>query len=144
MFMNYTEVKGDLFTADSSYTLAHCISVDCAMGAGIAKEFRRRYPDMPGILLQRNPRIGYAMPYSVDGRYIFNLITKEKYWQKPTYDNFNRSIVDLKTKMVFTGQKRLAIPLLGAGLDKLSWATNRQFIQDTFRDTDIEIVVYIL
>ena len=37
------EVKRDLFTASDNYALAHCISADFALGAGIAKEFDRRF-----------------------------------------------------------------------------------------------------
>lgn len=33
------EVKKDLFTVSDDYALAHCISADFALGAGIAKEF---------------------------------------------------------------------------------------------------------
>lgn len=34
--MKYSEVKGDLFSVSNEYMLAHCISADCRMGAGIA------------------------------------------------------------------------------------------------------------
>ena len=37
------EEKRDLFTVDSKYYLAHCISDDFALGKGIAVEFRSRY-----------------------------------------------------------------------------------------------------
>jgi len=37
------EVVGDLFSASSSYSLAHCISRDCKLGKGIAKLFRMRF-----------------------------------------------------------------------------------------------------
>ncbi len=30
--MKFNEVMKDLFTADNSYYIAHCISSDCAMG----------------------------------------------------------------------------------------------------------------
>ena len=38
-----TEIKGDLFSAPSTSSLAHCISQDCKLGAGIAKLFRQRF-----------------------------------------------------------------------------------------------------
>lgn len=37
--MTYKEEKRDLFRVDTDYYLAHCISADFALGAGIAKEF---------------------------------------------------------------------------------------------------------
>ena len=37
------EVNGDLFSAPCSSSLAHCISRDCKLGAGIAKTFRQQF-----------------------------------------------------------------------------------------------------
>lgn len=39
--MIYNEIHGDLFSVDDSYHLAHCISADFALGAGIAVQFTR-------------------------------------------------------------------------------------------------------
>lgn len=39
--MIFEIVKGDLFTANNEYYLAHCISADYAMGAGIAKPMNK-------------------------------------------------------------------------------------------------------
>lgn len=41
--MTYKEEKRDLFTVDDSYYLAHCISADFKLGAGIAVEFDRHF-----------------------------------------------------------------------------------------------------
>lgn len=36
-------VRGDLFTCPSTDALAHCISEDCRMGAGIAVLFKKKF-----------------------------------------------------------------------------------------------------
>ena len=41
--MRLTEVEKDLFSVDPQYSLAHCISADFALGAGIAKQFDTRF-----------------------------------------------------------------------------------------------------
>ena len=41
--MTINEEKGNLFDLPSEYALVHCISEDCALGAGIAVEFQRRF-----------------------------------------------------------------------------------------------------
>ena len=41
--MTIKEIKKDLFTMPNDYALAHCISADFALGAGIAKEFDKRF-----------------------------------------------------------------------------------------------------
>ena len=43
----FKAITGDLFTADSSFALAHCVSLDYKMGAGIAKLFREKYVTSP-------------------------------------------------------------------------------------------------
>lgn len=139
--MQYSEIIQDLFTVDKSYALAHCISKDCKMGLGIAKEFTKRYRNMKYKLLEKNPQIGQAIVYYSAGRPIFNLITKEKYWHKPTYATFEESIISLKTQMIELKLKKIAIPQIGAGLDRLNWNKNREIIKNIFKDTDVEIVV---
>ena len=41
--MKYLEIRDDLFKYDKEYYLVHCINRDFALGAGIAKEFDKRY-----------------------------------------------------------------------------------------------------
>lgn len=36
----FREIKGNLFTSPSDFALAHCVTVNLSMGAGIAREFR--------------------------------------------------------------------------------------------------------
>lgn len=139
--MIYREINLDLFETDYSYALAHCISADCKMGAGIAKEFRRRYPDIPKKVLNSKPKIGDVISYHSKGRMIFNLVTKKKYYHKPTYETFASAIIGLKFKCEDLCIKKIAIPLLGAGLDKLDWSENKKIIQNVFYHTDIEILV---
>lgn len=141
--MNYKEIEKDLFQMDREYALAHCISADCKMGAGIAKTFRNQYPSMPQKIRDMSPSIGDAKLYT-DDRRIFNLITKERHWHKPSYQTFELSILNLKEELVKMQIKKLAIPQLGAGLDKLDWDINRSIIQHIFRETDIEITTCVL
>ena len=44
--MNITFENRDLFTVPQGYYLAHCISADFALGAGIAKKFDEVYNDL--------------------------------------------------------------------------------------------------
>lgn len=139
--MNYQEVKKDLFTVDDSYSLAHCISQDYAMGKGIAKAFQDRFPLMKKALEKKRTAIGHIATYQDGDRFILNIVTKECYWHKPTRQSFDYSIRSLKHVCEVKGIKRLAIPLIGAGLDRLKWEDNRAVIQEIFADTDIDILV---
>lgn len=137
--MVYKEIYGDLFQVDKRYYLCHCISSDFALGKGIAVEFNKRY----------NMREKLNSRYTVNGRYprcllvdnVFNLVTKEKYWHKPTYATLKGALEDMKIQILQNDIHYLAMPLIGSGLDRLDWTLVRKSIQEIFSDVDINIIV---
>lgn len=152
LIVNYKEYNGDLFDASKDYVLAHCISVDAEMGAGIAKEVSKR---MGG----RDYITSHIRPYTSsntcvksnlkDGRVVFNLVTKNRYYQKPSYASLEQSLYELKQQLVNSAIKdghqiRLAMPRIGSGLDRLTWRKVRKLIKKVFEDTDADIIVYYL
>lgn len=155
--MYYHEEKQDLFTVDESYALAHCISADLALGAGIAVEFANRF-NMRNILQHMYPngylkngnlsnfgaiyvRVGADTPNGSFGRDIINIVTKKEYWQKPTMSSMTAALSQVRNLCVEYNIKKLAIPKIGCGLDRLSWVDVRQTIKELFNDLDIEIMV---
>lgn len=143
----YKEFVGDLFSAQADSYLAHCISADYALGAGIAKEFDRLY-DMRRKLNDRFPHVagnpsffvGRALPVEN----VFNCVTKEHYYDKPTYADFTAAIKNMAILCNYFHVRKLAIPRLGAGLDRLDWIVVKEIIFDSFKDLDIEITCYKL
>lgn len=146
--MTYEEVKGDLFKAPTNYYLVHCISADFAMGAGIAKEFTRhgvrdwlcrKYPGFHS----REWNKGYALfaPFETH-KGVINLVTKARFFEKPTYDSLREALID--SKQIITDGDCIAMPLIGCGLDKLEWDKVRNIIFETFKNDNITIKVYRL
>lgn len=41
--LDFSEVRGDLFSCSRTASLVHCVSEDMAMGKGIAKEFKKQF-----------------------------------------------------------------------------------------------------
>lgn len=145
--MTFTERNGDLFTAPQGYYLAHCISGDFALGAGIAKKFDeiynmrfKLYRNYPFLDNEKYVYVGKAL--LVDN--VFNLVTKARCFHKPTYDSLYETLVDMRNQCESLYITKLAIPRIGAGLDKLDWEQVVEIIEDVFEDSDIEIVVYVL
>lgn len=142
--MEYRLIQDDVFNHKDCY-YAHCISRDYALGAGIAVEFDKRY-DMRNRLL----KLAEEKPETLDEKCIevenvFNLITKEKYWQKPSYKSLEESLLEMKEKLSKNKNiKKLVMPKIGCGLDRLSWDKVEPMIQEIFKDLDIEIVVCYL
>lgn len=148
--MKYEERKQDLFTVGDDYYLAHCISADFAMGKGIAVEFRRR-----GVKRQLHDLFyDYVNEYHrhktngdcilTTSPNVFNLITKERYFEKPTYESLENALLSMKRYCAVREIDKIAMPKIGCGLDGLYWRTVSRMIQDIFEDTDVEIVVCCL
>ncbi len=138
--MTITTEKRDLFTMPQGYYLAHCISSDFALGAGIAKTFDSVY-NMRFKLFRNYPDYKYNGGDALLIANVFNLVTKDKYWHKPTYKSVREALEMVKEHMDFMGETKLAMPKIASGLDKLSFDKVYEIICDVFNDTEIEIVI---
>ena len=142
--MIYKEIKGDLFSVPEYYYLAHCISADFALGAGIAKQFDKLYDMRDKLnkyyLEQKYQCVGKAL---MVGK-VFNLVTKQRCWQKPTYDTLCKSLMALKLHCMKLEIKKLAMPKIASGLDRLDWNRVSEIVKEIFNDMDMEIKVYYL
>lgn len=145
--MTLNIVHGDLFTAPSEYYLAHCISGDFALGAGIAKTFNEKF-EMRDRLFQEYP-FKSNKGYGYVGRAlrvanVFNLVTKARYYNKPTYDCIQDSLENMKEQMLEQGITKLAMPKIASGLDAVPWCDVKDMIEEVFEDTDVDILIYSL
>ena len=138
--MEYTEEKRDIFTVPNDYYLAHCIASDLGMGAGIAVPMQNKFN-----LREQIEKGGY------DGRYpecvltgrVFNLTTKWKSWGKPEYSGTEGGLVQMRRLVIENNIKKVAMPRIGCGLDRLDWDEVKNLITSIFGDTDVEILVCI-
>ena len=144
--MQYEERKCDLFSVPEDYFLAHCISADFGMGKGIVAEFNKRF-DMKRKLVEKYPiyfhyyrRSGICGDCILEGR-VLNLITKERYYQKPSMATMHFALQRMKEVCEENHIAKVAMPTIGAGLDRLPWSEVLEQIQQVFGDTDIEILV---
>ena len=142
--MNIKIENQDLFTVPQGYYLAHCISADFALGAGIAKKFTT-------IFDMKNKLNSFYSDYTFDNEgdallvdNVFNLVTKERYWHKPTYKSLTEALVSMRDQMDYLGIKKVAMPKIGCGLDRLDWENVYEIIEDCFCDSDIEILICVL
>ena len=140
--MNYMLKNMDLLSVPQGYYIAHCISADFALGAGVAKQIDSVFNMREGLrLLYPHP---VKVPSCLPVGNVFNLVTKDRYWQKPTLDSLRKSVEMMKACALKMGVKNIAMPKIGCGLDKLDWEDVTVMIQDVFSDTDIRIIVCYL
>lgn len=148
--MILNESKGNLFELDNEkYAYAHCISLDCEMGKGIAVDFNKRFKGMRKFLINIIKADDLNFPKTIpcfkNGKLlVFNLITKKSYWGKPTYDTISKCIEQMAEQCQRHQIRYLAMPKIGCGLDRLQWAKVREIIIQNFKDMDITIEIRYL
>lgn len=137
------EIKGDLFESPSDFCLVHCVSSDLKMGAGIALEFGQRFGRVEELKSQ-NPQVGSFVFISDKERQLFYLVTKAFYYQKPTYSSLTLALIELCNFCLDHSIRKLALPKIGCGLDKLEWSRVLLILQEIFAETGIELRIYSL
>eukprot|EP01006_Ploeotia_vitrea_P002075 TRINITY_DN106365_c0_g1_i1.p1 TRINITY_DN106365_c0_g1~~TRINITY_DN106365_c0_g1_i1.p1 ORF type:complete len:199 (-),score=94.64 TRINITY_DN106365_c0_g1_i1:80-676(-) len=142
--MVIAEVEGDLFVSKES--LAHCVSRDLRLGKGIARLFRDKFGRIDALRKQ-DKAVGQVAWFKIGyfgSRHIYNLVTKERFFHKPTYDSLRRTLVELRRLMKEHGVAKVSMPKIGCGLDKLKWPRVRAMLDEIFGDDDVTVTVYVL
>jgi O-acetyl-ADP-ribose deacetylase (regulator of RNase III) len=147
------EVHGDILTADAE-ALVNPVNTVGVMGAGLALQFKRSYPEMYReyraaceeheiqigemhvYMLCRNPH--HKPPY-----WIINFPTKED-WRNPSELEWIDSGLDQLSWEVTSREIRsIAIPPLGCGLGGLHWPDVRALIEQRLGDLDgVDVMLY--
>lgn len=145
------EEKQDLFQVDTQgrpYYLAHCISADFKLGAGIAVQFDRRF-DMRSRLCSEYPGYrllgkGDCLAVQVSDGFVqgvFNLVTKDRYFEKPTIESLRTALCEMAYKCTQNNIQLVVMPRIGCGLDRLKWPEVRTLIEDTFAHLPTNVLV---
>ena len=81
---------------------------------------------------------------STGKRYVYNLVTKERFCDKPNLSTLSKTLETMKIHAITNGVSTIAIPKLGCGLDQMNWQEVVKLLRDIFAYTDVQIVVYTL
>lgn len=139
-----TCIQKDLFDMPHGYCLAHCISEDFALGAGIAVEFEKRYNMRDRLKARCQTKYTTYVGTAIKIDNVYNLITKKRCYEKPTYNDLKQALMGMALDIDVNDVKTLAMPKIGAGLDKLRWEIVYAIILDVFRDIDVDITICFL
>ena len=144
MKFKFNIIFGDLFqTSNPSSSLAHCVSSDFKCGKGIATVFIQKFVRIKEFR-GKNVPVGQVAVLKEGNRYIYNLVTKLKFNDEPTYQSMKYSLSKMKEHASRFNVKEISMPKIGCGLDRLSWDVVESIIKDVFIETDITISVYVL
>ena len=139
---NLLEKEGNLLDSDES--IAHCISADFKMAAGVARKIKQLLPMRK--LTSNSVRHKALWPQIIEKpqRFVYHMITKTRYFHKPTYKALRASLLALKSHAETNNVTRISMPRVGCGLDQLDWQKVRDMIQDVFHSSTVQVTVLTL
>jgi O-acetyl-ADP-ribose deacetylase (regulator of RNase III) len=142
-----TYVAGDLFTSPAQ-VLTNTINTVGVMGKGIAKEFKRIYPDMflkyRDLCEHHQLDIGNLWLYRTQNKWILNFPTK-KHWRAPSKLEY----IEAGLKKFILNYSRLridsiAFPALGCGNGELDFESQVKPIMEKYlRKLPINVFIYL-
>lgn len=139
---------GDLFEQIDAEGFAHGVNSKGVMGAGIAPQFKYRWPEMyrqyrlqcQAGLLSRG-KVFTWLSAGPDPTVIFNLVTQNSPGSNATYTALERCL----TQMITIGERlaldSIALPRIGCGIGGLYWPRVKGIIEAFAQDTDLTITV---
>lgn len=142
-----TYVVTDLFQSPAR-VLVNTVNTVGVMGAGIAKEFKRIYPEMfqeYQHLCERDQLSpGQLWLYRTQVKWILNFPTK-KHWRQPSRPEYIDAGLS-KFVETFSGQgiTSISFPLLGCGNGELDWETQvRPLMEKHLKPLPIEVFIHL-
>uniref|UniRef100_A0A4W5L3S5 O-acyl-ADP-ribose deacylase 1 n=1 Tax=Hucho hucho TaxID=62062 RepID=A0A4W5L3S5_9TELE len=132
-------VKGDLFSGPEDEALAHCISKDCYMGAGITVMFKKMFDGVAE--LKEHKKVPGQCAVLKGHKRFFHSTNKHF---KPTYDSLRQSFEDMTSHCLKNGVTAISMSRIGCGLDRLSWDKVEKMLEKVFQPTGISITVYTI
>jgi O-acetyl-ADP-ribose deacetylase (regulator of RNase III) len=125
----------------------NCVGV---MGAGLALEFKKRYPDnfinYKRICDNHSLYMGGFYPYWTGDKnpeYIINFPTKHHYSELSNIEKIEQGLILLNKWMNDMKLSQISIPKIGCGLGGLKWTDVEPLITNAFAVSDIHVNIFI-
>jgi O-acetyl-ADP-ribose deacetylase (regulator of RNase III) len=138
-------VSGDLLADEGITAFAHGCNTKGAMGAGIAKDIKKLFPnnysDYRQACLNGAFHPGYVRVYSENGKEIYNLATQSEFGEAKL-EHIRHSLINACAIASAQGITKIGMPRIGAGLGGLEWEDVKKVIQEVCENQKIEFIVF--
>ena len=103
-------------------SIGHWISADAKMSKEFADFVSHRNPGLRPTFKKAKLLMGQVFPFwdSTGRRYIYNLATKQRFFDKPDLSTLLTTLVTMKSHAAMHGVSTIAIPKIGCGLDQMN------------------------
>jgi O-acetyl-ADP-ribose deacetylase (regulator of RNase III) len=152
------EIIGDVLSlAKTGASVVHCISSDCALGDGIARQLdvaymiKRDLQELPPALLAVGNVIELRR-VTEEGSMIsiFNIVTKSSRMERPSYATLDLGLLRLRKLLDEYSEhggrevSLIAMPRIGCGIDRLDWRKVHPMVVERFHGCKIPVKVCVL
>ena len=116
------------------------------MSKSFADFLSHRISDLRSTCRKANFLMDQVYPFcdSTRKRYIYNLVTKERFCDKPNLSTLSEALEAMKIPASTNDVTTFAVPKVGCGLDQMNWQEVVKLLRDMFVYADVQIVVYTL
>ena len=147
--MPITYVEGNILESSASVLVnpVNCVGV---MGAGLALQFKRKYPEM--FRMYKKNCVTVTMDVGdvacfyvtdVDSVLILCLATKRHWKDACSLEGIEKCVRTLRGILEVSKPKAVALPKLGCGCGGLSWDKVKPIIENGLGELESEIFVYL-
>lgn len=146
--------KGNILDFMGKHYIAHAISGDFSLGAGVAKKinekFKEVYPNSPHDNLSEALKHEFITPKNINTpregnvylvENIINIAVKETWRDKIDSFVLYIALEELAALCMANDIKTLYMPKICSGKEKLEWDKVQCLIEDAFTDCDTEIII---
>ena len=115
-------------------SIGHCISADAHMSKGFAQFLSERVRRLRRTCRQANLLLDQVFPFweSSSRRYIYNLMTKENFSDKPDLQTLATTLQNMQAHATMHGVSTIAMPEIGCGLDQMNWQDEVKLLRIIF------------
>lgn len=143
---------GDLFTQGFT-AYAHGVNCRGLMGAGIAREFRRRWPGMHNqyayLCARYRLQLGEVFKWQrhdaeADNTIIYSLATQDRPGRHASLDAVRQTVTWMVDDAEAHGVPEIGLPRIGAGIGGLAWSDVSAVLDDVAGASPVRLVVVSL
>ena len=116
------------------HSFRHCISVYAEMSKGFADFLSQQIHGLRDACRRTKLFTGQIFPFwdQTGNRYIYSLVTKTKYSEKPNLRTLSLTVEEMKSHARLHEILTIVIPKIGCGLDQMNWQEVVKLLRDIF------------
>ncbi|KAK3918278.1 Gag-Pol polyprotein [Frankliniella fusca] len=133
---------GSILESPEDLPIVHAVSHDGKFGKGLARQLEQEFQLRDDFLKEKDRGFPGYVALQRGNRIIVNLITKSRYFHKPTSTDIEQAFLLLRDWLEANHISEWCLPELGCGLDQLESSLLLQMLVKVFGHTDMTLVMY--